>query len=962
MEFHVGKFISILLALVAASLLILLLLYAIWVRIKQSTYTEKRFNFVALWACTSLVVTAVTLTANSSLLNYLLENIGMKSIDLQTSDKILIWLGISTYLYFISRWARHWNGLISLHGAGKKGQFTPTYLVVDGLKETARILLRQPAIGHHLETKEREPAPLPPPITSLPTHEQVRELAIAKWAEFIIPEDAWISEASCWQGTDTALNRTVLLVTDIDAGCIKPDRLRRQAQFNKKTPRIIIVLEDIHGATLLEEQLSDLAADITVHTFEEFVISALPVRRYAREIAREYAERNIANSLLSLSQTYVPTRVHRLLPQSGRLVREKSAIPFDQYVDDWLAETSGRHLALLGDYGQGKSSEALALTNRLLEDNQIFQTRSYRLPLLIRLTGLSPKNATPEELLGAWGARYGMNGRALLALHRAGRTLMILDAFDEMSGVADRADRIDHFGSMWRLACPHAKILFTGRPNFFLDDLEIQTALGIAEGVTSGPYCSAVRVATFCKDQMRGALRWLPQHKIDAFMAATERSEQLTELASRPSLLFQIAQLWDTNRIGLDAKHLNSASVIRSFITYSLERQVDKQRTDVSTIGDKYFIPLRRAELDYFTSASAVDALTSGRSNTLTDQTLRQTITILLDRFPQGAMQRMPSETGALTLTLAERLRDKHDPVEACVQAVRTHGVIEHDPSKIGQYRFSHKSFAEVLAAEVLTKGVRDHESTPFWRFAIPVRRELVLQDVVFRFSAEFAAGVNAEGLPDGPTVFSYFYPRSMQSAAKVWYMASVAVGLAAPMISRTFRGAEIALSGIEKIIGAALRLAREPARRDQSIENIEVASVETARNEFRRRFDMITMIGVITLALATMLSALATYARIRVGEPFSRDESVVLLNLGAIFGMCLVFALRFFSSRATLFSDFFLFAYLLERLGKTKTGEVGGAPEAFLSTSRFIDELVRAKLSSGRTLGGGVMDTRPRG
>ena len=65
-----------------------------------------------------------------------------------------------------------------------------------------------------------------------------------------------------------------------------------------------------------------------------------------------------------------------------------------------------------------------------------------------------------------------------------------------------------------------AKVLFTGRPNFFLDDEELKRALGISEGVAVGPYCSALRIAPFEPDQIAGTLRWMSAEKVQAFMQA----------------------------------------------------------------------------------------------------------------------------------------------------------------------------------------------------------------------------------------------------------------------------------------------------------------------------------------------------------------------------------------------------------------------------------------------------------
>jgi hypothetical protein len=195
---------------------------------------------------------------------------------------------------------------------------------------------------------------------------------------------------------------------------------------------------------------------------------------------------------------------------------------------------------------------------------------------------------------------------------------LILDAFDELANVADRADRFDHFAALWQFASNGAKVLLTGRPNFFLDDEELKRALGISEGAAVGPYCDALRMAPFEVEQIAGTLRWMPARKVQIFMEAVERLPQLFEIARRPSLLFQVSRLWHEKRIDMEGDDVYSGTVIRAFVTYSLERQMQKQRTEMASgRPDRQFIPLTLAELDYFTCGCAVAALSEGRNNSL---------------------------------------------------------------------------------------------------------------------------------------------------------------------------------------------------------------------------------------------------------------------------------------------------------------------------------------------------------
>ena len=343
--------------------------------------------------------------------------------------------------------------------------------------------------------------------------------------------------------------------------------------------------------------------------------------------------------------------------------------------------------------------------------------------------------------MGAWGSRFGLNGRALLALHRAGRTVMIFDAFDEMANVADRADRFDHFCALWKFACEGAKIMFTGRPNFFLDNEELKNALGISERVAAGPYCSAVRIQPFAEADIRRSLRWLTKEKVEPLMDSIRSFPRLREIAERPSLLFQLSQLWDGGHLDVDDENIESASIICRFVSYSLERQLLKQHTDVaSTFADRIFLPLRQSELTFFTAGCAVAALSEGRHNALPESVFSATVRELWRGVnDEDIFSRRATEDGALGMPLKVRLADNDDPVEICQQAVRTHGIIEHDPSRQALYKYSHKTFAEALAASVLTAGATGQtgEYSEVWKVMRPLR--LLEQDTIFDFCRDLA-------------------------------------------------------------------------------------------------------------------------------------------------------------------------------------------------------------------------------
>jgi hypothetical protein len=56
---------------------------------------------------------------------------------------------------------------------------------------------------------------------------------------------------------------------------------------------------------------------------------------------------------------------------------------------------------------------------------------------------------------------------------------VILEGFDEMALAGDAQARFAHFRTLWGFSYPRSKVLFTGRPNYFLDDKELKSALNI---------------------------------------------------------------------------------------------------------------------------------------------------------------------------------------------------------------------------------------------------------------------------------------------------------------------------------------------------------------------------------------------------------------------------------------------------------------------------------------------------
>ncbi len=232
-----------LIGLFIIALSLLLAFYAAYIRIRQTTYTEKRFNFVALWSCTSLITAAAILT-NNDLKQIILQPLGVEITFADTND-LYMWAIIGIYVFCVSRWARDWNGLRSASAPSIRPSIL--HFIHDGASETIRIITRRPPspISRLSPDHGSTNLQLPQPIDTLAFHEQVREIALTRWPHFIIGDNKWIPDARCWICTDVSLDQTVIIACETSPTELPFDRLQTQIRHcaNKGPIRLIVVFE-----------------------------------------------------------------------------------------------------------------------------------------------------------------------------------------------------------------------------------------------------------------------------------------------------------------------------------------------------------------------------------------------------------------------------------------------------------------------------------------------------------------------------------------------------------------------------------------------------------------------------------------------------------------------------------------------------------------------------------------------
>jgi hypothetical protein len=316
---------------------------------------------------------------------------------------------------------------------------------------------------------------------------------------------------------------------------------------------------------------------VTHHTFDQLAEALLGLQSYIKYLA-------------ALKPTggfdYIETRLQGL-----------GGAAIDRVIE-WVDSEGDPGLAILGGYGQGKTSFA----NRLAAHyaNTHIKDPSARIPMLFRL-GTVVHETQLEGLLGkeftAVHRATGFQFSTFEHLNRAGRFLVILDGFDEMKHAMTAADFRANFKEFNRLLVGKAKVLLLGRPNALPSDERDLVFRGKkdvgGQSVLSAVYAPWVerRLAFFSADESRRLLHTTLERLISRNISTGRtdypaefleaRIEEVFEkvqedLLVRPVHLLIIAEL--ASDPNFDLSGFNEFRLYDHFIRTLVERDTSEKR------------------------------------------------------------------------------------------------------------------------------------------------------------------------------------------------------------------------------------------------------------------------------------------------------------------------------------------------------------------------------------------------
>ena len=294
------------------------------------------------------------------------------------------------------------------------------------------------------------------------------------------------------------------------------------------------------------------AAGIVVIRLQDFLTNAVDFRPHIHQVMASY-------EALDYSGYFV------LAPCETEHGREESA---SQYVLSRLTDPSAKPVAMLGDFGMGKSALCHRMAYELACQWQNSTSESARIPVHIPLAwcgrAASLQDVATSTMREALGV--SMTHDTFLYLSRLGRFVFILDGLDEMSDRVDSGtlnENLRELFSLLRLG--ENQLLLSCRTHFFRRKLDEEH---LADW-------EIIRLLPWEPDQWRTYLAaknpvsWAEQiAKIDSIY-------KLSELAKTPMLLDMISSSWE--EIADEQSPIDSALLYKLYFQTWLREQASRK-------------------------------------------------------------------------------------------------------------------------------------------------------------------------------------------------------------------------------------------------------------------------------------------------------------------------------------------------------------------------------------------------
>lgn len=672
---------------------LIFLVICIYLIVKRKTYTRERFAFFSTLLVASFVGGVFThIVADKSLIGIFVSLFNMLPYedipvqDTSWSDKLWSIFILLMFMLFVYALYDGWwdGGAVSKKDYDAKRKKKPLKFVQAAIAGASFKSLQKVDENQVRSSSVTDSYELYHLDETLDWHSEVKSLLLMSSRQYEISSSDWHSEKKAYLSQFSG--KPILILC-----CLKNPELESVKEvidyFNsyqqKKVLHVLVAIKQSYGTI---EKFEYDGCSIQCKCKDEMLDSLVDFSEYFDYLRSQFYETQITEGDgVTLQDIYVESSAEIVDLKEGE--EKKFVENVGSYLLDWMKDdVRGRHISLLGEYGQGKS--VLSLKFAL----DVIAQEGSRIPIIIELRGKSPRNETVATIIASWALRFDINVNAIQRLLQEGRLLIILEGFDELDMVGDSFRRLEHFKRLWEFArYKKSKVIITGRPNLFLDNVEARQYLHLDNDSANLFQVEAVNLRPFIRSQVESALRHAKDNvKSEILSLFDSEMGSFRDLVSRPSTLYQTSVIWDV----IDKKNINSASVIDEFINHAYRRQAGKLLSLGPTGVESPVLTAK--EREYFMLGVAVGMVQrGGYSNQISLSDLYSIVASLYFEVP-----RCVSIDHSEGVGLHRRLSGDPNEISSVFNDVRTAGVLVRDLSGSDSFKFAHKSFLELLFAK----------------------------------------------------------------------------------------------------------------------------------------------------------------------------------------------------------------------------------------------------------------------
>lgn len=702
---------------IALVVFIIFLFASIWMRYRMKV-SKARFAFTvvsSMVTCLIVSLSAMSTTLPTAIASKIFVFLNLGPVE--SNIPIYAVLPISVFsLFLIYRFSssaiKSWEAPARVSEINLSERYLENNIMALSTEQVRLLITRQndPIASDALVNWKEKQVDLPKPIE---TKDLLRDMFTTAFREVRIADNGWRDDGKYWVGevyTTRIEESQPLLALIFDVVPTKEEinsRLSKlkNAQDELSDAKCYALYRTTDSDELPNEVVEVDGIFVTPFSSRQLILMGIDLRNYARELVKSFEETPAGNTDATLLSSYVELDV----VEAGL---NEQALPISKMLNTWLLSDNNSHIALTGEYGQGKSTALLKFcydwAKKFLSTDDIGE----RVPLLIELRGKSPSETDPLTFLSSWCARYGLNPQQVFNLIKSGDATIIFEGFDELRNAGRAYYRHQHFNALWRFAYPKTKVVFTGRPNFFLDQEEANRTLRSQfTRVLGGDAHTIVwRLRKLNVEQIKDARRSYEPETSKGIIESVAKDVDFFDIVSRPSMLPVVATIW--TKIAELQSHgatLTSAILIELYIQAAFSRkeaELERDRIDLDAPRDSRYLVLPKEARELLTVCIAWRMSGLGLKNTIPRNDISEMIREIYDYLfsiakaenvvPEIAEGLIQFERKYSEDTLAER-------VEAITTEVCSAGLLVPDAAGgATNLRFPHKQFFEYLIAKAI--------------------------------------------------------------------------------------------------------------------------------------------------------------------------------------------------------------------------------------------------------------------